>query len=386
MTDATVSPAPQYDRIAGQMRALFEEGSPDVLRDVGPLFEAAEVFEWIKRAHPPEHARTSRDKIFALKQSWGLSPEPLPERTTDPGRSAEVYRAGGLVLDPTPYLPTAAHESFEQWIADAGARLGGEFGMQAPGIECASWDALDRLQALLAPTLALTGPRTYRFNAFLGDYRRTPFGFHVDPHQEAVFQVVLTGRRKGYFWEGLTLSDDDAAWVEDSNGLTPPTREPELVVDLEPGDLVFWPGTHVHGFEAEGPSLALSIVIDRASPRRREDVVAGLEFATMRGKTALPAPEPCPPLTEDDFVQRRSVFALAYERYDDSLIIGTCGRTLEWPDRNSVTAAMTLLDLLGSTHERLAVRDIADRCTDEWLSREEVAEVLTMLKSLGYLR
>lgn len=369
------------------MLRVFEEGVPAVLRGVGPLFETAEVFEWIKRAHPPARANTAHDKIVALKRSWGMSPDDAHPAGREPGRPAEIYRGGGLVLDASPFLPADTHDTLEGWIEDARARLGGEFCMQAPGLECASWDALERLQTLLQPVLALTGPRTYRFNAFVGDYRRTPFGFHLDPHQEAVFQYVLTGRRRGLFWEGLTLCDDDASWVEDTNGLVVAQREPELVIELEPGDLVFWPGTHLHGFEAEGPSMALSMVIDRISPRCREDVVAGLQFATMGGKAALPLLEERPLLTEDDVIECRGPFWLAYERCDDALIVGVCGRTFDWPDPGSIAPAIRLLDLIRARRgERLPLRALIEACANEVLSSQDICEVTTMLANLGLLR
>jgi len=379
-------PRELLDRTASRMRELFDDGSPGVIRAVGPVFTPEQVFEWIKQAHPRANANTSRDKIIALKQSWGLSPPTPPDRAqADPGRSAEIFRSGALILDPTPFLPNPA-DTFNAWIERARALLGGEFGMQAPGIECASWDAFERLQALLAPVLALTGPRSHRFNAFLGDYRVTPFRFHVDPHHECVFQYVLTGRRRGLFWDGLTLSEDrDAAWVEDTNALHTPRREPDTIIDLEPGDLVFWPGTHVHGFEVDGPSLALSIVVDRASPRQKQDVVAGLEIATIAGRAALPAIDEDAAVNPDHELIRRSPFGLAYERFDDTLIVGVCGRTIEWPDPGSVAVAMGLFDQLRSS-ERAVARDLIHAHACARLPADDVIGVLSMLVGLGYLR
>jgi hypothetical protein len=373
------------NRVAEQMLRIFEEGAPAVLRDVGPLFETDEVFEWIRRAHSPSTEKVSLQKIVALKRSWGLDVEPSPPPAFEPGRSAEIFRSGAQILDTSPFLPTEAHPSFEDWVRQTRDALGGEFGMQAPGLECTSFEALERLQSLLAPILAVTGPRTYRYNAFLGDYTRTPFGFHVDPHQEAVFQYVLHGRRKAFMWEGLTLSDDDAAWVEDTNGLRQPAREPEVTFDLEPGDLVFWPGTHVHGFEPVGPSMALSMVIDRASPRIRSEVVAELIVKTMGGRAALPAITERSAIAAGDTLERAAIFPIAYERYDDTLIVGVCGRSFDWPDRFSVGAAMRLFDFLNA-HPRIVVSDVLDACADETLEADEILEVLCMLAGLGFLR
>ncbi|PRQ03099.1 hypothetical protein [Enhygromyxa salina] len=377
--------APQLARVADQLRALYEDGSPAVLRGAGPLFETEEVFEWIKRVHPRERATSSQQKIHALKRSWGLDIEELPScGAPDPGRPAEMYRSGAMLLEPAPFLPTTEH-SFTQWVEDAHAALGGEFGMQAPGLESASFDALERLQTLLGPVLELTGPRSYRYNAFVGDYSLTPFGFHIDPHQEAVFQYVVQGQRTAMFWEGLTLTDADSRWVEDANGLATPRKPPDVQVDVGPGDIVFWPGTHVHGFTQVGPSMSLSMVIDRASPRGHAEVVNALEVLSLAGKAALPLPDEHAFVGRDASLQRRVGARIVYERWEDQLIIGVCGRTFQWPDRASIPAAVGLFELLNQS-ARVSVTEVVDRCADQSLHESDVLEVLTMLVSLGCLR
>ena len=213
----------------------------------------------------------------------------------------------------------------------------------------------------------------------------TPFGFHVDPHQEAVFQYVVHGQRSAMFWEGLTLTNSDARWVEDANGLATPRKQAELQFELEPGDIVFWPGTHVHGFAPKGPSMALSMVIDRACPRSRGEVVAALEVQSMTGKAALPLPDEHAFVARDATLQRRGGAKIACERWEDQLIIGVCGRTFEWPDRASIPAAIRLFELL-DTRERVTVTEVTETCTDPTLIEVDVLEVLTMLVSLGYLR
>jgi hypothetical protein len=364
---------------------MFDEGEPDVIRQAGSVFDTAEVLEWVKRVHTPAKANFKREKLIELKVSWGLAPASgIDHGVPQPGRPAEIYRSGGSLLDPAPYLPVG-DESFEAWVERAGEALGGAFGLQAPCIECASWDALERLRTLLAPILAITGPRSFRYNVFAGDYRRTPFGYHVDPHQEAVFQVVLRGRRRARFWEGLALSEDqDDAWLEDSNRLQEPGREPDAVFDLEPGDIVFWPGTQVHGMDVDGPSLALSIVIDRASPRRRDDVASGLQIASMQGVAAVPPVVDAPPVTAEHNLRRRSAMRLAYERHDDTLILGVCGRTLDWPDRNSIPDAIELLDHL-ATQQEVQAGEVARRYAGEALEEQDILTTLTMLVELGYL-
>ena len=379
-------PSPQaIDDLAGKMLELFDDGVPAVVRSVELPFSRDEVFAWIRTAHPAHHCKPGVEKIEAVKRSWGLSPEPTRDPSApDPGRPAEMYRGGAMLLDASPYVPGDTTDTFEAWIAHNREHLGPDFGLMAPGIECASWDALGRLRGLLAPTLARTGSRSYRYNAFLGDYRRTPFGFHLDPHQECVFQFSLHGTRRASFWEGLTLNADDAAWIEDPNNLVAPAKRPDLQVDLEPGDLVFWPGTHLHGFESDGPSMGLSLVIDRNSPRSRHDVVASLEMATLGGRTALPAVDEDTDVQPSDALHRRPHARLAFEAHDDALIVAVCGRTFDWPDPASQPAAASLLRHL-QTCEPTTAEALSKQFGNKHLGRDEVLGLASMLISLGFL-
>ena len=365
--------------IADQLAELAAIGEPASIHLDLPVFTEVEVFNWITAAHPREHEDVARQKLAALRTSWGLQPPPDP-RPADPGRPAELFGPGGQILDPTPYLPGPS-EAFPAWVTRVRDALG-RFGMMAPGLECASWDALHRLQALLHPVLATTGPRTYRFNAFLGDYARTPFGYHVDPHQELVFQYVITGTRTARFWDGLSLTPDDAAWLESPTAT--PGRPPDVELTLGPGDLVFWPGSAVHGMESDGPSMALSLVVDRASPRTRQAVIDGLECATAGGRPALPAVDEHATIELSDVLERRSAYPLRYERFDDALIVGVCGRTFDWPDPRSTTDAMRLLDRLEAP-PACSVATLIEQAATDALPAALVAETLAMLVALGYL-
>lgn len=384
MTAPTPPASDAFTALADALLELFDDGVPAVLRSAQMPFSTQEVFEWVRTVHPPSSCSPAASKIDAVKRSWGLSPGPAAEATSAaPERPIELYRGGGVLLDPSPFVPTDAHPSFEAWVEAMRPELGDDFGVMAPHLECASWGALDRLQALLAPTLSRTGPRSYRYNAFFGDYRRTPFGFHLDPHQECVFQFVLEGKRRGSFWEGLTLNAEDAAWIEDPNGRVSPARRAELTVDVEPGDIVFWPGTHVHGFEADAPSMGLSLVIDRTAPRLRPDVVAGLEVATLGGRTGLPMVDDSLEVSPTETLTRRPHARLAFECHDDDLIVGVCGRTFDWPDRGSQPAAARLLAALQSC-DTASADALSREFGDKHLAREDIAGVLSMLAGLGF--
>ncbi len=366
---------------AEHMVQMHAEGIPAVMRPSAPLYRLDEVFDWIAIAHPPRAENSARQKIQALARASAGMEGPAP-REIDPGRPAELYRDGGLLLDATPYLPRR-DETFDAWLVRVRDALGPGFGLQAPGIECASWDAMHRLQALLSPVLKGTGPRTYRYNVFFGDYPRTPFGFHLDPHQEGVFQYVVHGSRRALFWDGRSMSDEDAQWIEDSNGLSTPPRPPDLAFDLTPGDLVYWPGDYVHGMEPDGPSMGVSMVIDRASPRRHDQVVSTLEAMTCGGRAALPPMAEAAMLDPGARLVRRAAFPAAYERVDDVLVIGVCGRTFNWPDPGSTRAAMRLVDALNA-QSVIAVDDVVARCADATLPPDMAYEAIALFEELGF--
>ncbi len=285
--------------------------------------------------------------------------------------------------DEHPAEDSSAHQSFEDWVDQTRERLGPDFGAMAPNLECASWEALEHLQALLTPVLSRTGPRSFRYNAFLGDYRRTPFGYHLDPHQECVFQFVLHGTRTGRFWDGLILGDEDAAWIEDPNHRTKAPRRPDLEVELSPGDVVFWPGTHLHGFDTQGPSLALSLVIDRTSPQPRDQVVSSLQLATLGGQAALPPVDEAARLDPSAPLRRRPDARLRFECHDDDLVVCVCGRTFVWPDRASQGDAMDLLRALQHTDGAIP-DDLTRTFSSKALERDDILGLLSTLGELGY--
>jgi hypothetical protein len=105
----------------------------------------------------------------------------------------------------------------------------------------------------------------------------------------------------------------------------------------------------------------------------------------MLGKAALPLPDEHAFVARDATLLRRVGASIAYERWEDQLIIGVCGRTFEWPDRASIPAAVGLFERLDAS-ERVSVAELLTSCTDPTLVEVDVLEVLTMLVSLGCLR
>ena len=89
----------------------------------------------------------------------------------------------------------------------------------APGIECANWDAMERLRTLLEPTLALTD-RAPTDNVFAGDYRRTPLDF-ISIRTKRPSSRCLDRDSTRDVLGGPHAVRGGCARIEDSNATTP---------------------------------------------------------------------------------------------------------------------------------------------------------------------
>ena len=129
--------------------------------------------------------------------------------------------------------------------------------------------------------------------------------------------------------------------------------------------------------------MAVSMVIDRASPRTREAVVSTLETATAGGRCALPPTDDGALVTRGQTLVRASAYPLACERFDDALVVGVCGRTFDWPDPDSITAAVRLIAELNA-RSVVVVDDLLEALREDALHAETICEALAIFVALGH--
>jgi len=120
------------------------------------------------------------------------------------------------------------------------------------------------------------------YNAvFIGDYRRTPFGVHVDA--ESVFHIPVVGRKAMRAWPPEFVAahpeiirvTEYQAFVEDSTLLT-----------AEPGRFIYWPSCDWHIAESAGDGLSVSVALSL--------IVAGRNPFIPRLGSAKPPPDRSP--------------------------------------------------------------------------------------------
>jgi ribosomal protein L16 Arg81 hydroxylase len=98
---------------------------------------------------------------------------------------------------------------------------------------------------------------------FFGNYDKTPQGIHKDPVD--IFLFVIEGRKKMYLWpeEFFHEGDHDARLDSDFAVL----RRDAIVLEGEPGDVIYWPSGYWHvGESVGGLSLSLSLALKPLQP------------------------------------------------------------------------------------------------------------------------
>ncbi len=97
-------------------------------------------------------------------------------------------------------------------------------------------------------------PRGMQSNVFVGNYDFSPFGAHADGVPQ--MQYLVAGRRRAHFWV------DPAYWRGRSHdeALRPWEHlDHAQAVDLEPGDVVYWPMTAEHVFTCKSLAVAITV-------------------------------------------------------------------------------------------------------------------------------
>ena len=166
------------------------------------------------------------------------------------------------------YIPRAADLS----AADYGERItrklnGWRFGLVINQFQTLDEWLLRRARKFLHPLLVeLPNQRCFELVTFVGNYDKTPFGIHKD--ELSIFHFVVEGRKRFYFWPSdYFTGQDDPRLHSDFETL----RRDALVLEAEPGDLIFWPASFWHIGESVG-GLTSTVSIGLASLHPAKDI------------------------------------------------------------------------------------------------------------------
>lgn len=232
---------------------------------------------------------------------------------------------------------------------------------------------------------------------FAGKYGRTPFGCHKDV--DDVITYVIAGRKRFLVWpyevvanhlrlpadvrhHSVTLEKFDYSVL----------RESAVVLEGEPGDLLYWPWDHWHVAESDGQLTAsLSLGIEPFAPQRTragEPVAsddptshdAAAEQALFR-RTRFGFRTPLPQaggatFRDDDWLAPPLPDLIAWHDQAGGLVVSVNGHGFSLDTRPGLTAVFSELD----RGERLQVKTLRERyCADDMLDREELDQVLDCL-------
>lgn len=256
------------DSIGGHVRAR----RPGVFRAGrrAPLADAASVFHWLLAASELLRAGDSRLR-FRLFQ-------------------------GGEQQQATPALyPSAKDGSIAGYLR----RIGGDArntGFVLNNFQAAHPDLWRLAQSLLA-RLQLSAASAV-FDLFAGDYKEGFFGVHKDDQDVVTF--VLEGKKRFLLWPYETFADDPAVAhgselsVAFLRGVDPARyRDQAIVLEGEPGDILYWPAEYWHVAESDGgitATFALGLFVDSSPFRFVERAVCELgREGRSPGETAWPA-------------------------------------------------------------------------------------------------
>jgi len=166
-----------------------------------------------------------------------------------------------LLADVGLHLPGAGDASIGTYAARVTRMLQGQrFGLVVDELQGDDPELWLRLRELLRGLYAVTGVPGEQAKAgmFLGNYETTPFGVHRG--RAGVLMFVVSGRKRILAWpdayfhgkEDLTYRLDYGPYVKDA-----------IVLEGEPGDILYWPSDHWHiGEDVDGGvSMAISLTL-----------------------------------------------------------------------------------------------------------------------------
>ncbi|MGH9944670.1 MAG: JmjC domain-containing protein [Pyrinomonadaceae bacterium] len=225
-----------------------------------------------------------------VKRHWGQSPLVIKQpfarslataeeafsairHAADQFRASEAdvrfrfYREDDFSLQPETYLPEPSDQSVADYAARVTRKLNGQcFGLILNSFQAYDAELWQRVREFLRGLLTEISLQPLVDGVvFFGNYDKTPLGIHKDPVD--IFLFVIEGHKKMYLWpeEFFQGGDDDARLASDFAVL----RQDALILEGEPGDVIYWPASFWHVAESVGGlSLSLSLALEPLRPSR----------------------------------------------------------------------------------------------------------------------
>lgn len=186
-------------------------------------------------------------------------------RANDSNVRIRFYMEDGFSLQPEPYLPDASDHSAANYAARVTGKLSGQcFGLILNGFQAYDAELWRRVREFLRGLLTeISIQPMVEGVLFFGNYDKTPRGIHKDPVD--IFLFVIEGRKKMYLWpEAFFQGGDHDARLNSDFAIL---RRDALILEGEPGDVIYWPSGYWHvGESVGGLSLSLSLALKSLQP------------------------------------------------------------------------------------------------------------------------
>jgi 50S ribosomal protein L16 3-hydroxylase len=179
------------------------------------------------------------------------------DRTTDLSFYIEY---ANLLANVAEYIPEASDQSLPAYLARVSRQLQGRcFGLIVQDFQMDQVEIWFRLRQFLRGLYEQVGmPRGHaKATVFLGNYQKTPFGLHQGDSNN--FQFVVAGAKRLRLWPA-----DFFRHREDMSNRIGYERylDGSIVLDAEPGDLIYWPAGYWHiGESVGGYAMGISVAL-----------------------------------------------------------------------------------------------------------------------------
>jgi cupin superfamily protein len=181
------------------------------------------------------------------------------------------------------HLPAASDGSLTVYAERVSRQIDGRrFGVVAEDIQRDDARLWLRLREFVRDLYTVTGwpGEKAKSSVFLGNYRTTPFGVHRDP--SAVFTFILHGRKRLLAWPPAFF--DGKEDMTNRIGYERYRRE-AVILEGEPGDIVYLPAGHWHTGEDAG-GLAMTVTLTLFMEPRASSSLVALTQQLVNGRVA----------------------------------------------------------------------------------------------------
>lgn len=188
-------------------------------------------------------------------------------RQRSPDVSVEVFPNGRLqFVDVDGYLPLDTEDVDDSYVRRVTAEPGGDF-LTVVLYHCQvqSEEIFSSTQSFLQPLVQFEGIPSSALDVdmFTGQYSYTPSGIHFDAATN--FSLVLSGTKRMIFWPPNDFAIEERLASRGNMMLATAQfdhrRRNSVILEAEPGDIVYWPAGYWHMAISSGWCTTLNIAL-----------------------------------------------------------------------------------------------------------------------------